>query len=158
MSAVAAIELRAATEGDRDLVFGWRNDPFILGRSSSRRPVGVDEHRAWFAASLRDAGRRLWIVLVGGAPAGLVRFDRVEPGAAVISVYLAERFCGRGHGIAAIRKGVELARAAWPITRVIACVRAENEVARRAFARAGFAAMTGAGPCPAGHAAFVWSA
>lgn len=154
MTQAETIALRAAAPGDSDLVLGWRNDPFILARGSSQRSVGAAEHGAWFAASITDPDRRLWIVNVGSEPAGLVRFDRVVPGAAVISVYMAERFCGRGIGVATIRQGVALAKDAWPLDRVIAYARADNAPARRAFARAGFAVET-MDSCPAGHVALV---
>jgi RimJ/RimL family protein N-acetyltransferase len=154
MTTTEAVALRAAVPGDSELVLRWRNDPFILARGSSQRPVDAAEHRAWFAASLADPERRLWIVVVGEEPAGLVRFDRVASDTAVISVYLAERFAGRGRGVAAIREGVALARRAWPIGRIVAYVRADNAPARRAFARAGFAAQA-LESCPADHVALV---
>lgn len=152
--AAETIALRPAAAGDRDLVLGWRNDPFIIARGSSQRSVGAAEHRAWFTASLADANRRLWIVSVGQDPAGLVRFDREGAGAAVVSVYLVERFCGRGLGVSAIREGARLALAAWPIDRVIAYVRADNEAARRAFMRAGFVPEA-IDSCPSEHMALV---
>ncbi len=154
MMALETISLRPAIAGDRDLVLGWRNDPFIIARGTNQRSVGAAEHGAWFGASLADASRRLWIVSVGTDPAGLVRFDREERSAAVVSVYLIQRFCGRGLGVAAIREGSRLALETWPIERVIAYVRTDNEGGRRAFLRAGFA-LEAIDACPSGHVALV---
>jgi UDP-2,4-diacetamido-2,4,6-trideoxy-beta-L-altropyranose hydrolase len=153
MMAAETIALRPAEAGDSDLVLGWRNDPFIMARGSSQRSVGATEHRAWFAASIADRNRRLWIVNAGEDPAGLVRFDRVGLDA-VVSVYLVERYCGRGLGVAAIRQGSRLALDAWPIERIIAYVRTDNDSARRAFVRAGFA-LEAIDSCPSGHVALV---
>ena len=154
MTAAETVSLRPAEPRDRELVFAWRNDPFILARGSTRRNVGPAEHQAWFAATLSNADRRLWIASVGTEPAGLIRFDREPADAAVLSVYLVERFCGRGLGVAAIREGARLAFAAWPIAKIIAFVRTDNEGARRAFVRAGFAPEL-VENCPSAHAALV---
>ncbi len=154
MTAAEPVSLRPADLRDSEIVFAWRNDPFIVARGSTQRSVDAAEHQAWFAAALRNADRRLWIASVGAEPAGLVRFDRGPADAAVLSVYLVERFCGRGLGVCAIREGARLAFAAWPIAKIIAFVRTDNEGARRAFVRAGFAAEA-VENCPSEHAPLV---
>jgi UDP-2,4-diacetamido-2,4,6-trideoxy-beta-L-altropyranose hydrolase len=150
------VELRPAAERDSARVLAWRNDPFILARGSSRRPVAPAEHEAWFRASLAAPMQRLlYIVEVEGAAAGLVRFDRADPDGAVLSVYLVEAATGRGRGIAAIREGCARAFAAWPVARVVACTRADNAAALKAFPRAGFAAEPhGLPACPDGQVRF----
>ena len=42
------LSLRLATLKDREKVFAWRNDPWIISLSSSRRGVEWDEHCGWF--------------------------------------------------------------------------------------------------------------
>lgn len=154
MTAAETVTLRRAAAADADLVFTWRNDPFVLARGSTQRSVGAEEHRAWFAASLASAARQLWIASVGAAPAGLVRFDRGPADAAVISVYLIERYCGRGLGVIVIKEASRLAFAAWPVEKIVAFVRTDNDGARRAFLRAGFAPES-VENTPDAHAALV---
>src|SRR5262245_10322743 len=96
------VRLRPATAEDCRLIFGWRNDPFIIARGSKQTPVAWAEHSAWFAESLAVPDRRrLFVVERGGAPVGLVRFDRAAACSTTISVYLAQEHTGRGAGVAA---------------------------------------------------------
>ena len=149
------MSLRPAEDADVRLVFGFRNDPLIVERSSSRRAVTWPEHEAWFAASLGHAERLIRIVLVDGRPAGLVRFDREGCGSCVISAYLLEPFTGQGHGVEAIRQGCGEAFASWDVDEVVACVREDNAAGASAFLKAGFEGADGGAPCPPRHRRYV---
>ncbi|MCL4818317.1 MAG: GNAT family N-acetyltransferase [Vicinamibacteria bacterium] len=135
------VALRRARVEDAALVFRWRNDPFILARSSSQRPVGWDEHVAWIGRTLGNPARLVLIAEVDGVPAGQVRFELLKAGEAVVSAYLVEAFTGRGLGVEAIRAGVVEAARRWGPLTVVAWVRSDNPAGRKAFERAGF------GPC-----------
>lgn len=148
------IALRPASAHDADIIFGWRNDPFILVRGSSQRPVNWNEHVGWFMASLADHEHRLLLVIeYFGVPVGLVRFDKTGAETATISVYLTERYTSRGFGVMAISKGCAAARDILGVTHVLACIRDDNSAAITAFTRAGFAQATRS--CPSGHKAFL---
>ncbi|MGQ0662588.1 MAG: GNAT family N-acetyltransferase [Pseudomonadota bacterium] len=144
------VGLRPAAPADESLVLGWRNDPFIIARGSSRASVSREDHRAWFAASLAGDDRLLLIVEIDGVPAGLVRFDRAGRDA-VISIYLVEAYTGRGHGILALHRAVAMAAERWRSARITAVVRADNVPGHKAFRKAGFRH----GPGPPGHVSFV---
>lgn len=153
-----SIRIRRATANDARRVFEWRNDPYIVERSSSQRTVNWEEHLGWFEKSLRaDDARLIFIVEKEAESLGLVRFDREGDGS-VISVYLLERFTGRGFGIEAIRLGCRAAVDHWPALRtVMACVRDDNLAGSRGFEKAGFRRSEDcAGHCPEGHIAFRW--
>lgn len=148
------ISLRPASHEDMRQVFEWRNDPFILEQSSSRRPVEWAEHEAWFSAALKDSTKIIYFVVEDNNQIGLVRFDRTSMESCVISAYLMEAHVGKGRGAAAIRQGCALACESWEIHHVIAYVRTENAAGTKAFLKAGFSPRDVAG-CPEGHAAFV---
>ena len=133
------VVLRPATDFDMEQVLAWRNDPFILSRSSGQRAVMPDEHATWFAASLASVDRRIYIVMVEAVAAGLVRFDRSGPFQCVISAYLIEKYVGRGLGVEAITLGCELIGKEWPVTEVLAHVRMDNPGGAAGFCKAGFA-------------------
>jgi SAM-dependent methyltransferase/RimJ/RimL family protein N-acetyltransferase len=151
----ANVTLRPATAGDCALVHSWRNDPFIVANSTSRREVPWDEHRRWFETVLGSPAHLILIVLVDGEAAGLARFERAD-GAAVISVYLLQPFTGRGAGVEAISAASALCLGRWGLP-VHALVRGGNAGARRAFAKAGFG-LTQSGDAPEGHVLMVLSA
>jgi len=151
------VSLRAATNSDARLVFGWRNDPFIVERGSSQKTVTWEEHEKWFQATVNGPERKMFIAEVDGKPAGQVRFDRMGSGSdrCVVSAYLLERFTGRGLGVEAIRQGCERIFRQWPVMQVIACVRRDNAAGLAGFQKAGFKEQTGDCGCPADHFSLV---
>lgn len=155
-AAAPSFALRPAGPDDAHRLYDWRNDEFIVERSTSRRKVTEAEHHAWFAATLADADRRLAIVEIGGEAAGLVRFDRTG-GIAVISVYLLEPYTGAGYGTRAIAEATDAILKDWG-GAVHAHVRAENAAGQKSFLRAGFAPLPDGASIPDGHVGFVRTA
>jgi UDP-2,4-diacetamido-2,4,6-trideoxy-beta-L-altropyranose hydrolase len=156
------ISLRPVTLEDQDMIFRWRNDPFILSRGSANRAVSLEEHRLWFEETIRGLSRKMFIVLRQDHlrqdhPIGQVRFDRTKNQECVVSVYLLQEFTGHGWGVEAIRKGCAEVFRAWEVKRVIACVRVDNPVGRSAFLKAGFNEMQGDEDCPPDHHALVFA-
>src|SRR5262249_17086450 len=151
---MSKLDIRAMVAGDADMVLGWRNDPFIVARSTSQRQVSHDEHARWFAQAINDPSRLCLIILVDGAPAGHLRFDRTGA-SALVTVYLLERFTGEGAGVRALIEAAPLAFSRWPeIETIEALVRRDNAAGRSAFLKAGFAS---AGETGDGHEKFLFA-
>jgi UDP-2,4-diacetamido-2,4,6-trideoxy-beta-L-altropyranose hydrolase len=155
MADAGQIELRQATLDDMKQIFSWRNDPFLVARSSSRRMVEWTEHEVWFAKAITSEDLLIFVVEIEDDPIGQLRLERSADDC-VISVYLLERYIGRGYGVQAIREGCARARQAWTAGRVVACVREDNPPGARAFIKAGFHACDDDVPCPARHRCFVY--
>jgi len=152
----AALTIRLARPDDEDRILAWRNDPFIVARTTTQRQIDAKEHRLWYRAALNDARRRIQIIEVAGQPAGSLRFDKIEEGTCIISVCLTEAFTGHGYGPQAISQAsVEVIRD-WNVD-VIACVRADNLAGAKAFFRAGYQETMGRSYCPPDHRIFVLS-
>ncbi|MCW5300589.1 GNAT family N-acetyltransferase [Herbaspirillum lusitanum] len=149
------ISLRPASSDDQRQIFAWRNDPFILARSTSQREVSWEEHQTWFAATLRNADRMMYVVSHSATPIGVVRFDRDDGDECVISAYLMQEFTGRGWGAQAIREGCRLIRGQWQLTRVIAHVRADNTAGMSGFLKSGFVQNAFRADTPAEHVTLV---
>lgn len=148
-----AITLRPATLEDREMVFRWRNDPFIVAHGSWHRAIEWEDHAKWFAETVRGTSRQMFIVLHGDEPVGQIRFDRKQSDC-VISVYLMSPFTGRGWGTQAIRVGCEKIFQMWDVDRLIACVRRDNPIGRAAFLKAAFRENS-ASLCPPEHYTLV---
>ncbi len=149
-----AITLRLATLEDREMIFRWRNDPFIVAHGSWHRAIEWAEHEKWFAETVRGTHRRMFIILHGNEPIGQIRFD-CEQSDCVISVYLMPPHTGHGWGIQAIRMGSAAIFEMWDVDRLIACVRLDNPVARSAFLKAGFRESSAGTLCPPEHYSLV---
>jgi RimJ/RimL family protein N-acetyltransferase len=148
---MSVICLRPAALGDREMVFHWRNDPFILAHGSSPRAVEWEEHKQWFEETIVGSSRKMFIVVDQGNPIGQIRFDRESQQDCVVSVYLLQPFTGRGLGVQVIRQGCTSIFQTWDVEKVLACVRFDNPGGRAAFLKAGFQKDEMAGSCPAGH-------
>ena len=146
------IVLRRFQACDGDTVFRWRNDPYIVERSSSRRTVERHEHDAWFARILHDPDTLAFIVEHQGLPIGQVRIDH-HASEAIISAYLMPGFTGQGLGLAAIRRASAQARRQWPDSPVVAHVRDDNAAGQAAFEKAGFVRQRS--QALAGHVGYI---
>lgn len=144
------IQLRPATAADVRLIYEWRNDPWIVSLSSGRQTVTWEEHSAWFSHRLADPDHRMYVVASSEGPAGVARLTRKGTDA-FISVYLLRPFTGRGWGVQVIRSAVQAAFNAWPVNRVVAQIRKDNQPSLTAFAKAGFVPAEPANSCPENH-------
>jgi RimJ/RimL family protein N-acetyltransferase len=140
---------------DAKLVFGWRNDPFIVERGSSQKTVTWNEHTRWFQATVSGLQRRMFIIEIEAEAAGQVRFDRIDDESCVVSAYLLERFTGQGRGVEAIRQGCERIFDEWPVARILACVRDDNAAGQTGFRKAGFGLTKPSELCRANHSTLI---
>ncbi len=132
------IRLRPAVFEDVEMVFRWRNDPFIITRSGSQETVNRNEHLEWFRNAIDSDRQIMFIIEKENEPIGQVRFDRYAEGTYIIAAYLLQDFTGKGDGITAIETGCKNMFSNRTAKKIIACVRKENPGARSAFIKAGF--------------------
>ena len=55
--------LRPAAEGDREILFHWRNDPVVRHNSFHQEPVAWEDHARWFARLMEDPQARQYILM-----------------------------------------------------------------------------------------------
>jgi RimJ/RimL family protein N-acetyltransferase len=135
------IALRSIQKEDAALIFEWRNTPFIVSLGSQNRTVSWDEHAAWIENTVNSKIRKAYIILVNGEPAGQVRFDKenLRSDICIISVYLIEKYTGKGIGVKAIQAGCEIIKEEWLEIRYIqANVLKTNLNGQKAFLKAAF--------------------
>jgi RimJ/RimL family protein N-acetyltransferase len=138
---MSIIKLKPLDKTDAEIVFQWRNDPFIYNLGTQQKTVEWEEHLKWINDTITNKTRKAFIILIDNIPAGQVRFDRESPGSenCVISVYLIELFTGKGYGIEAIKAGCNEIRKIWSQKlSVFAEVRKDNVNSQKAFVKAGF--------------------
>ena len=133
------ISLVPAVLGDVAKLFKLRNDPFTVRYSRSGRTVPWAEHMNWYTRSVSDERHhRIYFIENGGKTVGVLRFERVAPSEAAISVYLLKHAVGHGLGPKSIQLGCELIFADWDIDRVVATIISGNPQSCQAFTKAGF--------------------
>jgi hypothetical protein len=136
------------------LVFKWRNDPFIIARSSSGRKVTFEEHNRWFSALLTDNTSLAFIAKINDLPIGHIRFQ-FKVTHCVITVYLLSEYTGHGYGIEMIRLGCQAANKKWPSIPIVANIREDNAAAQSGFIKSKF--RQASIECPIGHIAMVFT-
>ena len=91
---------RPVAEADRKLLFDWANDEETRKASFSGDPITWETHEKWFAESLKNPDRKMFICCHGEKEVGLLRLD-IETGEdskAVISYQIAPGVRHRGYG------------------------------------------------------------
>jgi perosamine synthetase len=120
------------------MVFAWRNLPEIVAAGEMQKPVGWEEHEAWFHQIVEGRDHLLLIVLLDEKPIGQVRFDRAGDHSCKVSLYLLPEYTGRGLGVVALKHGCWKAFFWMPIEEVTARIREDNQRSVSAFRKAGF--------------------
>ncbi|MDD5503745.1 MAG: GNAT family N-acetyltransferase [Candidatus Omnitrophica bacterium] len=132
------IALRPVEAKDKDMIFGWRNTPFLIGLGGSGRAVTRQEHSAWFDGILKDQEAGFFIINYKDIPAGQVRFELSAKGHYIVSIYLLEKYTGMGIGPAALLDGIRVMRGKKPDGVFIAVMKKDNRASVSLFSKCGF--------------------
>ena len=132
------LKLRLVRESDCRLLFEWADDP--VARAASFHPAAIswEGHTRWFAERLQDSQSVIYIgENSAGDPVGVVRFQ-IEGEMAVLSVNVAPEFRGQGWGRELIAFSTRSLVRAFPVRRVDAFVKLDNQASVRLFETSGF--------------------
>jgi len=135
---MSGIKLIRVQKDDCEDILLWRNDPLVRKYFFDTRIIAMDEHRKWFCERLRDPGTRMYIGTSGKDRIGAIRFETKDDYVDV-SVYLRPEFTGKGMGAELVRIGTEQAsRELGEMRPIMARIKRENIVSRKAFEKAGY--------------------
>ena len=133
------LALRELKPENRELLFSWRNDPWIVALSTSQKTISVGEHRTWFKNVLINKNILIRLIVGSvGLPMGLVSLMK-EGACATISIYLMQPFVGYGRGSRVIAISSSMAFDRWPdLMQIDACIRVSNYKSVSAFSKMGY--------------------
>jgi RimJ/RimL family protein N-acetyltransferase len=137
-AAAPRVTLRAATEGDRDLILEWANDPVTRASSFHPGPIDTATHAAWFAARLVAVDSRIWVGEAEGRPVGQVRAYRNPDGRVEMGIIVAPEARGRRLAAPLLRAGLAAAAQELGAAAFVAMIRPDNDISLRLFRGAGF--------------------
>lgn len=124
---------------DAELIFQWRNDPWIVQKGSLNKTVTWEEHKDWFSNFIQNPYKKMFIIMVDHHPAGQVRFVSEEnTNKAEISIYLLKDFIGKGLGTQALQQACQEIKQYLNIKFIIAYILKDNKHSCLAFEKAGF--------------------
>jgi len=136
------VTLRPATPEDCRQVWLWRNDEGTRAASFDTSPISFETHERWFHESLRHRDRHVYIVLVDGQEAGVVRLD-VAGARGIVNIHLAPEWRGRGVGPRTLAALEDIAFGSLHLTRMEAQVKPGNAASLAAFQKVGFTLVGG---------------
>lgn len=79
-------------------VWEWRNDPVTRQMSRTTELIPWESHKRWYEKFARSPQTSLLIASIDGAPACMVRFDTLSPGACELHINLNPALRGKRHG------------------------------------------------------------
>jgi RimJ/RimL family protein N-acetyltransferase len=133
------VTLRPAVTDDVRFVWEVNNERAVRLESVRTEPIPWHDHVMWYTAQLASQSCLFLIAERGGAPVGVLRFERSVDGCeALVSIALAPAARGRGLGTPLLTEGGRRALAALGVRRIAAWIRPTNAASLRAFARAGY--------------------
>jgi UDP-2,4-diacetamido-2,4,6-trideoxy-beta-L-altropyranose hydrolase len=130
--------LRLATRDDLLPLWRLANDRAVRQFSLSPEPITLEEHTAWFQEKLAREETAIWVFDFHGLILATVRYDRVDPQTAEVSLSVAPAFRRRGLGTKLLQRNLRLIRDRLGVKRLRAVVRQENIPSARIFAKSGF--------------------
>ena len=130
----AEVSLRRMNAGDVTILFEWQCHPSARRFARNPQPPELEGHKKWFAARLASTDCILAMILHGGQPAGMLRFDRGSDDAWEVSILIAPEKAHMGIGSVALALGRELA----PSAVLVAEILPGNEASVRLFQRSGY--------------------
>lgn len=135
------IELRELQDEDSARLFTWRRDLEVDRWMRGLPPADPAAHQAWFDHFRADASRVGWIVTIHGQPCGWAALTNItaKNKRAEWGWYIGEPTArGRGAGRAAQALGLDRAFGQFGLEKVWSEVLADNDIALKAQAGAGF--------------------
>ena len=136
----ARVTLRRVTADDAAQMLDWQRHPETRRHARNPDIPSPEEHRAWIARKLADPGCVLDLIEHDGAPAGVVRLDRIAgTKGCEVSIYIAPELYGRGVGTAALAALRRLV----PEREFVAHVLPDNTTSHALFTKAGYRVENG---------------
>ena len=119
-------------------IFELSNHPSVRQASFNRSPITWSEHCEWFDRTRREPLCGFYVMEIGGALAGQIRF-RSEGTLATVSISIDPRHRGKGVGASLYHQALAAFRARHPVSEVVAKIRKENTGSAAFFSGLGFA-------------------
>ncbi len=88
---------------DESILFSWQCEPGNRKYSGIEQIPDIEEHSRWYAYSMNDSSRRMWLVMFNGKKCGYVRLD-IQHNSEEVSVLISQSFRKLGLAYGAINE------------------------------------------------------
>ena len=132
MKSLPSFRLRKATIKDLDITYKWQIHPSVRRYSRIKIPPSFTEHQNWFAKSLNNEYREIWIFECDTKPLGQLRVDKGDKNE--VSILISPDDAGKGYGQMALKLICEY----YSDIDLWAYVKAENIASIKLFSKNNF--------------------
>jgi RimJ/RimL family protein N-acetyltransferase len=135
------LDQRAALPGDKDVLFGWRNDPLVRRFTTKTHDITEAEHADWFFARLKKAKTDpIFLFSDSDKLIGMSRLDFIPEsfGKFEISILVDPEKHGRGYGSRILGLTCLSFQKSNPLSIIIAKIHENNLVSQHIFKKEGF--------------------
>jgi len=151
------IVLRPFSYDDKEMLFEWRNTPFLIKNSTSGRMVSWDEHCQWFDEIYHQELTKVFIIQYGQQPIGQIRFEYIRNNQYQITIYLLEKYTGQGLGYISLKKGMDIMTKDVGDVEFMALVKKGNQPSYSLFRQVGFKETDDSENIPPNHSMFRYA-
>ena len=130
--------VREAGPLDAQAIFKLSNHPSIRKASFNHSPINWKEHLRWFKRVRGDPRCGFYVLEIGGALAGQIRFS-LEGARATVSISVDPRYRGRGVGTCLYRQGLAAFEVRYRVKEIVAKIKKLNMESFAFFKGLGFA-------------------
>ncbi len=152
-----SVILRPLSYDDKEMIFEWRNTPFLIKNSTSGRTVSWDEHCQWFDKIYGHTLAKIFIIQHGDQPIGQIRFEPIRNNQYQTTIYLLEKYTGQGLGLISLKKGMDIMIKDMGDIEFIAFVKKGNQPSDSLFREAGFKETNDDMSIPQNHVMFQYA-
>lgn len=132
---INSIMLREATISDSTILLEWRNDFETQENSHNSSKILASEHDAWFAKTITNQSRQIFMAIEKDIAVGMIRLDfRAEQDDYLLSWTVAPASRGRGIGSKILLEVSNM----YCKRRLVAEIKKTNQPSRAMVAKCGF--------------------
>lgn len=138
MKIVNHLDIRKVSEGDRDILLEWRNNPLVYKYALNPNPVLIENHNRWFDKILSNKDCFFYMGLLDGHRCGSVRYDIIEKNAVEVSISICPEFWGKGIAFELMKMAELRLKNESSIDTIYATVLPENTASMKLFMKSDF--------------------
>jgi RimJ/RimL family protein N-acetyltransferase len=129
--------LRPVEKKDYEKILEWRNDPDVRFNSLNQHIIPINEHIKYWDNFLENILNSAFIIVCDNKDIGVLKLKNIDVNTYEIDIFISKLFRNKGLGtkILELAKDIAIQK---KIKKLIAKIKYDNEISKRAFMKVGF--------------------
>ena len=130
--------LRGVIKADSIDLWNWRNDKLTRSNSFKSKKISFKEHKRWFAKSLKNRARRIYVATKGTDKIGTIRLDFLNKKVIELSIMVNPDHRGKNFGKQMLKQLNDSVKEKYVNRIQKAIIKTPNVASEKTFSYAGF--------------------